>query len=422
MSRHHRRKPRHDVRQSPAHRTPLGAPPGTLRVDPDAPPSIITVIAFGPQGLVERELKPHELRQQLPPILQQYPVTWVNLDGLGDVEALRQLAELFHLHPLAMEDVVNVHQRPKLELFPDHFFFVLHEVSFTTQVEVEQVSLFLGQKFVLTFQEDVGDCLEPVRDRIRHQVGLMRTQGADYLMYSIIDAMIDHYFPLLEYLGEHLEQIEDDIVRFPNHDSMAEIHGMKRQLIQLRRKIWPLRDALNTLVRDPLPQISDSTRVYLRDCYDHVMRVIDLLEMYRELGSDLLELQLSSVSFQINRVMQGLTVVATIFIPLTFISSIYGMNFDPDSSPFNMPELRWYFGYPMVLTAMGLLAATILAVSYRRGWLGGRRTARRPPIELRQIPQYHPEIHGKDVLVSRNKPAPSGPLESSRASPSPRND
>lgn len=394
MSKHSRRKPRRDAQNSPLIRTPLGAPPGTLQADPDAPQPIITVMAYGPLGLVERELSPAQLSQDLPQILKTYPVTWVNLDGLGDVSVLHQLGDIFHLHPLALEDVINVHQRPKVEHYAEHLFLVLHEVNYSTQLEIEQVSLFLGQNFLLTFQEDVGDCLDPVRNRIRHQIGLIRTLGPDGLAYAILDAIVDHYFPILEYFGERLELIEDDIIQHPDHDSMTEIHALKRQLLTLRRKIWPLRDAVNTLVRDPMPQIADSTRIYLRDCYDHLMRVMDLLEMYRELGSDLLELQLSSVSFRINRVMQGLTVIATIFIPLTFISSIYGMNFEPDVSPWNMPELRAYYGYPTVLLAMATIASCMLWLAYRSGWLWTRRTSPREYIQPPQALQFHPHEHG----------------------------
>jgi magnesium transporter len=191
-------------------------------------------------------------------------------------------------------------------------------------------------------------------------------------MYAILDAAIDHYFPVLEVYGELLENMEEKILVSPNYTTVSEIHEIKRGLLTLRRLIWPQRDALNILVRDPVPMVTDETRVYLRDCYDHVARIIDLLETYRELGSDMMELQLSSVSNRINEVMRVLTVIATVFIPLTFISSIWGMNFDSKASPWNMPELEWYFGYPLALGLMGLVAVWQVLFFYRKGWLGGR--------------------------------------------------
>jgi magnesium transporter len=369
MSRRHRRFGRDEVSRQ-RRRTPPGAPPGTLSVDPHAPHPQIKVMAFGPQGLVERE--PSDV-DQIPELLGRYPVTWINVDGLGDANVLRRLGELFHIHPLALEDVINVHQRAKLEHYPDHQFLVFHQIELSEKLQTEQISLFFGKNFVLTFQEDAGDCLDPIRERIRNVVGLLRTLGPDYLAYAILDASVDHYFPVLEQFGELLEDLEQQIISSPETTTMAEIHEIKRRLLTLRRKIWPLRDALNTLVRDPVPHVTDLTRVYLRDCYDHVMRVIDLLEMYRELASDLLEFQLSSVSHKINEVMRLLTVIATIFIPLTFIAGVYGMNFDTSVSPWNMPELKWKYGYPLVIALMAAVAVGLLYFFYRRGWLGQPR-------------------------------------------------
>jgi magnesium transporter len=367
-----RRHPRNGkLRTKP--RTEPGTAPGTLRIDPEAPQPIITVFAFTPDQVREEKIQnPQKLRQYL----AEWPVTWVNVDGLGSAEILQQVADIFKLHPLALEDVVNVHQRAKIEHFADHHFLVMHLVEIHERLEVEQVSLFFGKNFVLTFQEDVGDCLDPVRERIRQNVGRIRLAGSDYLMYAILDAAIDHYFPVLEAYGELLEHMEERIIKMPDYTTVSEIHEIKRGLLTLRRLIWPQRDALNTLVRDPVPLVSDETRIYLRDCYDHVARIIDLLESYRELGSDMMELQLSSVSNRINEVMRILTVIATIFIPLTFISSIWGMNFDTKASPWNMPELEWYWGYPFAWALMISVAIWQLAFFYRKGWLGKRGRAR----------------------------------------------
>ena len=365
--RNHRIKRDEAARQR--RRTSPGAAPGTLKTDPDAPRPQIKVIAYSNQELVEQEIqKPSEIT----PFLGRFPVTWINVDGLGDAQVLHELGEIFHIHPLALEDVINVHQRAKLEHYPGHQFLVFHQVDAGERIQSEQLSLFLGSNFVLTFQEEAGDCFEPMRERMRQHVGLIRQSGPDYLAYTLLDAIVDHYFPLLESYGERLDDLETKIIKSPETTTMTQIHDIKRELLVLRRKIWPLRDALNTLVRDPVPQVTDSTRIYLRDCYDHIMRIIDLLETYRELSSDLLEFQLSSISYKINEVMRMLTVIATIFIPLTFIVGLYGMNFDPNVSPWNMPELKWYFGYPFALGLMAVVTLALLGFFYRKGWLGGR--------------------------------------------------
>jgi magnesium transporter len=367
MSKHHNRIKR-DAAARQRRRTAPGAPPGTLKADPDAPRPQIKVIAYSDQEFVEQEIQqPSELKA----FLGRFPVTWINVDGLGDAKVLSELGEIFRIHPLALEDVINVHQRAKLEHYSSHQFLVFHQVDAGERIQSEQISLFLGSNFVLTFQEEAGDCFEPLRERMRQHVGLLRKSGPDYLAYSLLDSIVDHYFPLLESYGERLDDLETQIIQSPESTTMSSIHDIKRELLELRRKIWPLRDALNTLVRDPVPEVADSTRIYLRDCYDHIMRIIDLLEAYRDLSSDLLEFQLSSISYKINEVMRVLTVIATIFIPLTFIAGVYGMNFDPDTSPWNMPELRWFWGYPFALGLMLFVTLGLLAFFYRKGWLGG---------------------------------------------------
>jgi len=352
------------------HQQPPGAMPGTLHPHPQAPSSQLALIAYGPETFIEnRQPTIEDIRASL----AQYPVTWVNIDGLGDVQLLKQLAELFHLHPLAVEDVVNLHQRAKVENYGDTHFIVSHMVELKEVIESEQLSLFLGDNFVLSFQEAPGpDCLEPVRERLRKDLGLSRKRGPDYLLYSLLDAVIDHYFPVLEAYGEKLDVLEQTILTRPDLGTMTRIHEIKRELLFLRRLIWPHRDALSVLVRDPIPQIDEETRVYLRDCQDHVMRIIDLVETCREIGSDLMDLQLSSMGNRTNEIMRVLTVFSTIFLPLTFIVGVYGMNFDPDASPWNMPELRWYYGYPLCWLVMILTSVWMLLYFKRRGWLGKR--------------------------------------------------
>ncbi|MCA9094896.1 MAG: magnesium/cobalt transporter CorA [Planctomycetaceae bacterium] len=342
--------------------------PGSIHVDPQAPSSLVTVIGYGIGDY-------SEIRQatltDIKACLEKNAVTWVNVEGLGNGDLLKELTELFCLHPLAVEDVVNLHQRAKVENYDGTHFIITQMVELKEVIETEQLSLFLGKNFVLSFQEAPGpDCLEPVRERLRKNLGLVRHRGPDYLLYSLLDAVIDHYFPVLEAYGERLDDLEQEIVLRPNLGSMAYIHEIKRELLFMRRLIWPQRDALSILVRDPIPEIQDETRVYLRDCQDHVMRIIDLVETYREIGSDLMDLQLSSMGNRTNEIMRVLTVIATIFMPLTFIVGVYGMNFDPKASPWNMPEIEWKYGYPIVWSVMIGIAVWMLLFFKRKGWLG----------------------------------------------------
>lgn len=348
-----------------------GAAPGTLTVDPEAPRPVIKLMAYGPERFVERDIAHvDDLRE----FVGHWPVCWVNVDGLGDALTLERLAALFQLHPLAMEDVVNTHQRAKVDQFGELTFIVTHMVELSDHFQTEQVSLFLGPNFVITFQERPGwDCLEPVRERIRKQVMRVREAGPGYLTYAILDAVIDHYFPVLEAYGERLEALEDRIVGRPERGVVTEVHSVKRELLYLRRAIWPQRESLNTLVRDDIPHISAETRLYLRDVYDHAVRIIDLVETYREVCSDLMDLYLSSISNRMNEIMKVLTVISTIFIPLTFVVGVYGMNFNTQVSPWNMPELNWYFGYPLCLALMAVITVGQFVFFWRKGWIGGSR-------------------------------------------------
>lgn len=352
-----------------------GTAPGTIIVDPAAPHPELNVIAFGPHGHVEKKLsKADDVREYL----GKWPVVWLNVDGLGDEATLQRLGELFKLHPLAMEDVVNVHQRAKVEQYEDTQFFVTHMVLLEKHLDIEQISMFFGRGFVVTFQERPGwDCLEPVRERIRNPQSRMRVHGADFLLYSLIDAVIDHNFPVLEAYGERLEDLEDDVVDRPHPEVFNRLHDIKRELLHLRRIIWPQREALSSLVREPIEGITDETRLYLRDCYDHAVRIIDVVETYREMASDLTNLYLSSISNRMNEIMKVLTVIATLFIPLTFIVGVYGMNFHTDISPWNMPELDWYYGYPLCMALMGGISIGQLIFFYRRGWIGAGSGKRR---------------------------------------------
>jgi magnesium transporter len=356
-------------------RQPPGSGPGMV-VDPQAPKPIMRVMAFGPDGVVERTIESPEAVGEFVGV---WPVTWLNIDGLGDVGTITQLGSIFNLHVLALEDVVNVHQRAKVEQYPDYYFIVGRMVEMAERVETEQLSLFLGRNFVLTFQELPGDCFDPVRERIRKAGGRIRSAGPDYLAYTLIDAFVDHYFPVLEHYGEVLEALEDDVIMKPQRAVIARIHDVKRDLLTLRRAAWPLREALTTLYRETTPMITAETRLYLRDSYDHSVQIIDLLENYRDIASSLTDIYLSSVSNRMNEIMKVLTIFTTIFIPLNFIAGIYGMNFNTERSPLNMPELNWYWGYPFALGIMLLLGIVMLIYFGRKGWLKSDQLPTHPP-------------------------------------------
>ena len=354
-------------------RTSPGAPPGSLVVDPHAPLPIIRVIAYGSEAVHEELV---EDVSRIGSYLGRQPVTWVNVDGLGDAAVIRKLGEIFGIHRLALEDIINSHQRAKVDQYDNHLFVVGRMVEMADHVETEQLSLFLGKSYVLTFQERVGDAFDPVRERIRKAGGRVRNAGPDYLAYALIDAFIDNYFPVLEKYGERLESIEEDVLSRPEPVLVSRMHEVKRDLLTLRRAIWPLRETVNSLVREPSPFISDETRVYFRDCYDHTIQIIDLLENYRDVASGLMEVYLSSVSNRLNEIMKILTMFTAFFIPLSLIAGIYGMNFNTARSPFNMPELNWYLGYPFVLGLMATVALGMVTFFRRKGWLRSRLGSR----------------------------------------------
>ena len=349
-------------------RTRPGAIPGTVAVDPEAAHPVVRVISYGPDDLEEKVVD--DLRG-LVKLVGQRPVTWVDVQGLGDARTITRLGEIFELHPLALEDVVNTHQRAKVEDYGQYLFIVARMIASGDRVDTEQVSLFLGSNFVLTFQERPGDCLDAVRKRLQQSKGRIRQGGADYLAYALLDAVVDAYFPILEQYGESLDRLDAEISDQPAPDTVARVHQMRSDLLLLRRAIWPFREDIGELVREPNPLIAEETRVFLRDCYDHSFQIIDLVETCREMCSDLRDYYLSAVNNRMSEIMKVLTIMATIFIPLGFIAGLYGMNFDPDTSTWNMPELRWPFGYLFALALMALVAGGQLFYFWRRGWLWG---------------------------------------------------
>ena len=347
-----------------------GDVPGTLTIDPEAPLPELILIDYDPHHATRQQLS---RPQKCLSYMENPSVSWLDVRGLGSEEILRELGQVFHLHPLTLEDVVNVPQRPKVEPYADHILLITRMVMPKATgygFETEQVSFILGAAgYLLTVQEEgEHDTFAVVRERIRTGKGMIRNYGADYLTYALLDTIVDGFFPVLETYGERLEELEDEVVVNPTRATLAEIHQLKRDLLSLRRLIWPLRDAVNVLIRDAGDFFSAEVRVYLRDCYDHTVQVMDIVETYREVASGLMDVYLSAIGNKMNEIMKFLTVISTIFIPLTFIAGVYGMNFDPDKSPWNMPELAWYWGYPFALGLMLVIAIALVIFFKRRGW------------------------------------------------------
>lgn len=352
-----RRKSKHFRRRSPP-----GAPPGTVLPDPGAPAGRVEIMGISADELVERGSA--DVRD-LPALRERLPLVWVNVDGLGDAAILQKLGEMFGLHRLALEDVVHVHQRAKAERYGEHVFFVARMLLAEEECDSEQVSFFVGPNFVLTFQERAGgDRFDPVRARLRATGSRARLVRSDLLFHALLDVIVDSYFPLIENYGERVDTLEEQVLARQSGGVMGRLHLVRRDLLSIRRVIWPLRDALNTLLRDSGPPFGDEARVYLRDVQDHMVQIIDLLENYRDISGGLTEVYLSVQAQRTNEVMKVLTVISTIFIPLTFIVGVYGMNFD------HMPELRWWWSYPLLWISMIAIALGQLLYFKRRGWLG----------------------------------------------------
>lgn len=346
-----------------------GSLPGTLDLDEDALPPDIILIDYNQETASRLKLPSPEACL---PYLDTESVSWVDILGLGNQETWRQLGKIFDLHPLVMEGVVNVPQRPKVEDYEDQLLIITWMVMINEETEgfyKEQVSLILGKNYLLTVQEEPEyDCFQPVRDRIRNNKGIIRKHGADYLAYTLLDAIINGFFPVLEAYGEQVDELENEVVANPTTQTLEKIYKIRRELLALRRAIWPQRDAINSLLRDGSDLISPEVRIYLRDCYDHTVQVMDIVETYRELATGLMDVYLSSVSNKMNEIMKLLTVISSIFIPLTFIAGVYGMNFNAEKSPLNMPELNWYWGYPACWALMIATASSLVFFFWRRGW------------------------------------------------------
>ena len=351
-------------------RPPPGTQPGALKIPVNAEATAIELIAYSEHEIIERKGIP---AAEVKACLGKYPVIWVNVTGLADVSVFEKLRDDFGLHWLAVEDAFNVGQRPKVEEYDNHLFVIARALdTHVKKIETEQLAVFLGHGYVITVQEHAGDSFDPVRDRLRKGRGRLRRSGPDYLCYALIDSVVDSYFPVLEAYGEQLEKLESEVVQVADRRLINRIHKMKRELLTIRRAIWPHREMISTFAREDCEYVTETTRIYLRDCYDHTIQAMDVVETYREIASSLIDVYISSVSAKLNEIMKVLTIISTIFIPLGFIASVYGMNFKTDGSPYNMPELGWYYGYPFALGLMALVAFSLVFYFWRSGWIGGR--------------------------------------------------
>jgi magnesium transporter len=345
----------------------VGLPPGTLvpRGEKKTEKVRITIIDYDEASFQEKQIRTIE---ECFPFKDKPTVTWINVDGVHNIEIIEKIGKHFGLHPLTLEDIVDTGQRPKIEDFEDYIVVVLkmlyHDEK-EDEIQAEQVSLVLGENFVVSFQERMGDVFNPIRERIRGGKGRIRKMGADYLAYALIDTIVDNYFIILEKLGDKIESMEEELVTNPTPQILEAIHHSKRAMISLRRSVWPLREIASRLEKEKGESalIRESTGIYLRDVYDHIVQVIDTIETSRDLLSGMLDVYLSTISNRMNQVMKVLTIIATIFIPLTFIAGIYGMNFK------YMPELERYWGYPAVLLSMVAIGIVMLVYFRKKKWL-----------------------------------------------------
>ena len=362
----HRKKFRH---------SPPGTSPGSLDIPTDALNLRIKTIYYDESEYVESDLFTIEdIRNQLN--TNPSKIHWFDIKGFKDKKFLESLADCFGIHRLHMEDVVNVYQRAKAEDFNNHLFFISRVLTEKDELlQNDQLSLFLGKNYAISLQDHYEDIFEPVRQRIRNGKGLIRKSGSDYLAYSLMDIVIDNYYPIMERVSERLDDLQEEVIGNPSKELLNKVLSVKKELITLRRSVWSERDKLNDILRTSFVEISESTKVYFRDSYDHCIQLLDLSESNKEVTASLMDIYHSSMSNRLNQVMKVLTIISTIFIPLTFIVGLYGMNFsrvDPETgkfSPLNMPELYSPYGYIIVCSVMVLIVIGQIIFFFKKGWL-----------------------------------------------------
>jgi magnesium transporter len=343
----------------------VGLSPGTMIYVGEAKDKEVTlsVVDYNPDEFIMKDLQKVE---EVAAFRDSPPVTWLNVIGLQDVQVLEKLGEIFNLHPLILEDILNTDQRPKVEIYDDHIFIVLKILSYDKnirEISSEQVSLILGNNYIISFLENQGELFLPVKERIKNPKGRHRTHGADYLAYALIDIIVDHYFLILENLAEEIEILEENAIEDTSPDFIRNIQLMKRELIYIRKSVWPLRELIGTLFRGDSSLITEFTKPYFKDVYDHTIQIIDTIENFRDIISGILDVYLTKVSNRMNEIMKVLTIIATIFIPLTFIAGVYGMNFE------FMPELKWRWAYPSLWIIMLSIFIGMIAFFRRKKWI-----------------------------------------------------
>ncbi len=342
-----------------------GQPPGTLihiGENYGKTPKI-SVLEYDQNHYQEWEI---DTLDQCPAWSNEATVTWINITSIHDVQLLAKCGEKLGIHMLVLEDILNTNQRPKLEDYGEYFFVILKEIGYQkhrNKIFIDQISLIVGKSFVVSFQERESQVFSVIRDRIIKEKGTIRKMGADFLAYSLLDAVIDNYYLLLEAVGEKIEHVEEDVVYRPTRETLNVIHKLKREMLQLRKSIWPLREVMGNMAKGTTPLIQASTEFYIRDIYDHIIEMVDIIETFRDMLSGMLDIYLSSISNRMNEVMKVLTIISTIFIPLTFIAGVYGMNFK------FMPELNWPWGYPLILILMLMIGIFMLVYFRRKKWL-----------------------------------------------------
>ena len=348
---------------------PPGTSPGTLvsHEGADLEAVNIRLIDYTESDFIDIELTSAEECQ---PYLDRNSVTWIHLQGPIQADTIKSIGNLFELHPLSLEDVLNKGQRPKVEEYDDMLFIIMSmPAEINGETIIEQVSIFMGENYIISFHAGAYDPFDPLRHRLLKKGGRIRSLKADYLLYGMMDLIIDQGYPILEALGENIESIEEALLSSSvKKATLGQIHQIRHQLLLLRRNLWPQREAVNNILRGENPLIKKGTSLYLRDCYDHTIQILDLIENYREMATSLLDIHISSTSYRLNEIMRVLTIIATIFIPLTFVVGVYGMNFSHPDSPWAMPELHWYYGYPIT---WGVMIATLLGMLIyfkRKNW------------------------------------------------------
>jgi len=343
----------------------IGLPPGTIvHIGNKRMEKVkINIIDYNEEHFQEKEVKS---AGECFPYKDKSTITWINIDGVHEIKVIEEIGKHFNLHSLILEDIVDTDQRPKIKDYRDYIFIILKMLycdKKSNEMKVEQVSLILGKNYVISFQEREGDVFDFIRDRIRNNIGRIRKLGADYLVYSLMDAIVDNYFTIIEKLDEEIENLEDKVISQPNPANVQAIHKLKRDLIFLRKSVLPLREVISILERGESPLVLESTNLYLRDVYGHTIQVMDTVESLRDIISGILDIYLSSINTRMNEIMKVLTIIATIFIPLTFITGIYGMNFQ------YMPEIKWFWGYPLILSVMLIIGIVMVIFFKRKKWM-----------------------------------------------------